>query len=100
MALLCMMRWLLSWPPLGEIIFAEGGIMSDDFLRSLTIAERDFCTFVFSLSLAGSVALSAGPCSTTETLCFWWASRHFSQIRYQLEPPTPPSPQLPAHPPQ
>ena len=85
---------------------ADGGIirLAVDFLRSFTIAERDFCMFEFNLSLlllGSAEALSAGPpWSTVETLCFWWASRHFSQIRYQLEPPTPPSPQLPAQPPQ
>ena len=58
MALLCMMRWLLSCPPpLGDIILAEGGIVvaADaavlDFLRSVTIAERDFCTLVLKICI-------------------------------------------------
>ena len=56
MALLCMMRWLLSCPPLGDIILAEGGIVAAalpafDFLRSVTIAERDFCTLVLKICI-------------------------------------------------
>ena len=55
-ALLCMMRWLLSCPPLGDIILAEGGIVAAalpalDFLRSVTIAERDFCTLVLKICI-------------------------------------------------